>query len=175
MDGSPSASGKRWILPEELRGDLKIIVGDIVPHSDILDRLDTSNLIITVGDIVTLTLLELGIVPDLSIVDYQTRRTGGDDLKSRFAPFEQAEIQVISPAAEISEELWDAIKDGIANPRKLRIVVDGEEDLAAIPCIIEAPLGATVIYGIPFKGLMLLRVDGHIKALAEDVIRKMET
>ena len=174
MDVLHSGSGKRWVLPENLRDELKVIVGEIVEDSDILGRLDTSHLIITVGDIVTLTLLEMGIVPDLSIVDFQTQRKGDDDLKGRFAPFEQTEITVASPPAEITHELWDAIADGISNPRKLRIVVEGEEDLAAIPCILLSPVGTSVIYGIPFKGLMLLRVDEQIQALAKEILNKME-
>ncbi len=36
--------------------------------------------VITVGDVVTLTLLEMGIVPDLSIVDYQTQRGSDEEL-----------------------------------------------------------------------------------------------
>ena len=153
---------------------MKDIVGDIVADEDLKDILDTSDLIITVGDVVTLTLLEIGIVPDLSIIDFQTKRMPDNERRARFAEFEQPEVHVSCPAAEITQELWDAIADGIEHPRKLRIIVEGEEDLAAIPCILLSPLGTTVIYGIPFRGLMLLRVDDHIKALAKDMLQKME-
>ncbi len=157
-----------------MRDELKIVVGQIVSEEDIANELEDSSFIVTVGDVVTLTLLDLGIVPDISIVDYQTQRIPMDEVKDRLAEFDQPEVHVLNPATEITWELWLAIEDGYKNPRKLRIVVDGEEDLAAIPCIVQAPEGATVIYGIPFKGLMLLRVDDKIRALALEALKKME-
>ncbi len=175
MASSHSGSDeRRWILPEDMRDDLKEIIGDILTEKELADRLDTDNPIITVGDIVTLTLLDMGVVPDLSIVDYQTQRVPSEEIKERLGKFHQQEIIVKSPAGEITGELWDAIEDGIKDPRRLRIVVDGEEDLAALVCILLASDGTSVIYGIPFKGLMLLCVDAHKRAYAREILTKME-
>jgi uncharacterized protein (UPF0218 family) len=36
--------------------------------------------------------------------------------------------------------------------------VEGEEDLLGIPCFLEAPLGAKVLYGMPGKGVVVVEV-----------------
>lgn len=176
MESSRSESDKdrRWILPESMRDCLKEVLGKIIAEDELPRELENSKIVVTVGDVVTLTLLELGIVPDISIVDYQTRRMPIDEAKERLGKFEQPVIHVRNPAGEITEELWKAIEDGYDDPRKLRIVVDGEEDLASLPCILLSPSDTTVIYGIPFKGLMVLHVDDRIRALAEEILKKME-
>ena len=58
--------------------------------------------------------------------------------------------------------------------RQLRIVVEGEEDLASLVCVSLAPDGTNVIYGIPFKGLMLLTVDAQIRECVNEILKKME-
>ena len=120
-------------------------------------------------------MLEKGIRPDLSIVDYQTKRIPDNELKERLAAFPEKEMTVKCPSGEISQELWNAIESWFERPTPLRIVVDGEEDLASLVCVTLAPDGTTVIYGIPFKGLMLLHVDTPIRERAREILRKMET
>ena len=174
MVSSRSESGKRWVLPDGMRDELKEIVGDILTQEELVQRLKPDDLNITIGDVVTLTLLEMGVIPDLSIVDYQTQRGSDDDLKERLSKYEQPVINVINPAGEITRQLAYAIKDGIENMRQLRIVVEGEEDLASLVCVSLAPDGTNVIYGIPFKGLMLLIVDAQIRECVNEILKKME-
>ena len=45
----------------------------------------------------------------------------------------------------------------------MTILVDGEEDLATIPAILLSPLGTTVYYGQPNKGLVEVKIDLEIK------------
>lgn len=176
MVSSHSGSDKKrhWILPASMRDELKEVVGQIVKDEEVVQELENSKMIVTVGDVVTLTLLELGIIPDISIVDYQTKRIPMEEVKSRLTEHEQQIVIVKNPAGEITEELWNVIEDGYKNPRKLRIVVIGEEDLASLVCVALAPVDTTVIYGIPFKGLMVLHVDRHLSAKAEDILKRME-
>ena len=62
-------------------------------------------------------------------------------------------IYVPNPPGRITKELVegvdDAVKKVIKRGQKQIIIVDGEEDLAAVPAILLAPLGAKVIYGQP--------------------------
>jgi uncharacterized protein (UPF0218 family) len=51
-------------------------------------------------------------------------------------------------------------------------LVDGEEDLLAIPVILNAPLGTRVVYGLPGKGAILIAVDRKIKASFEDILSR---
>jgi hypothetical protein len=152
------------------------VVGEIVTDDTILDEIRGSAFVVTVGDIVTLTLLQLGRVPDLSIVDYQTQRTPDYDAKTKLTEYEdQPVVTVKNPQGELTEELWMAIEDGYAHPRNLRIVVEGEEDLASLACIALAPDNTTVIYGIPNRGPMVLHVDQALKKRVEDLLAQMET
>ncbi len=172
---------KHWILPEEIRGELKEIMGEILAQEELAERLIPDDPVITVGDVVTLTLLEMGIIPDLSIVDYQTQRgstrNGPNeeaDFMERLSKFQQPVINVKNPPGEITCQLFDAVKDGIEDMRQLRIVVEGEEDLASLVCVLLAPDGTNVIYGIPFKGLMLLTVNARIRERVSGILKKME-
>jgi uncharacterized protein (UPF0218 family) len=40
----------------------------------------------------------------------------------------------------------------------VRIFVEGEEDLLGLPCFLEAPLGAKVMYGMPGQGVAVVEV-----------------
>ncbi|KYK27987.1 MAG: hypothetical protein AYK23_05700 [Candidatus Proteinoplasmatales archaeon SG8-5] len=162
-------------MPDHLREEMAQAVGKIVTDDTILDEIEGSTFVVTVGDIVTLTLLKLGRVPDLSIVDYRTQREDDAATKEKLTSFSQPEVTVENPQGVLTEELWLAIKEGFENPRNLRIVVEGEEDLASLACIALAPDNTTVIYGIPNRGPMVLHVDQALKERVGDLLAQMET
>jgi len=56
---------------------------------------------------------------------------------------------------------------------KVLIVVDGEEDLAVLPCVITAPPGTVVLYGQPGEGVVLCEVD-KFKDIAEEFMDKFK-
>lgn len=174
MESTRSGSGRRWVVPDHLREEMAKAVGKIVSEENMLAELDGRDFVVAVGDVVTLMLLELGKVPDISIVDYQTQRMPAAEVKQKLSAYEQPEVHVRNPAAELTEELWLAIEDGYRNPRNLRIVVEGEEDLASLACIALAPDNTTVIYGIPNRGPMVLHVDQALKDRVEDLLAQME-
>jgi uncharacterized protein (UPF0218 family) len=176
MVSTRSGSGRRWVVPDRLREEMAQVVGKLVTEDTILEEIKYSDFVVTVGDIVTLTLLRLGRTPDLSIVDYQTQRTPDTDARAQLSEFKnQPEVTVINPPGELTEELWLAIEKGYSNPRNLRIVVEGEEDLASLACIALATDNTTVIYGIPNRGPMVLHVDQTLKKRVEDLLAQMET
>ncbi|MDD4307373.1 MAG: DUF359 domain-containing protein [Thermoplasmata archaeon] len=157
-----------------MRNELASPVGLVLTSpSDFKDALVGSTLLICIGDVVTLDLLDIGCVPDISIIDYKTKRMPIAEVKARFKNYPQEEISVRNPAGVITQELWDTILNGFEKPRKLRIVVDGEEDLASLACISLAPLGSMVVYGIPGKGASFNRVDAGLKRLVNDALDKM--
>ena len=176
MASSPLESDEiLYIMPEELRKELGAPVGKVLTSiEEIASEIADSKILVTVGDIVTLDVLETGRVPDLSIIDYITQRMPMEEVKERFLKFKQQEIIVRNPMSQITRELWDAIEDGYANPRNLRIIVDGEEDLASLACIALAPPGTTVIYGIPNRGASVHHVDVDLKHLVDGVLKQME-
>ncbi len=176
MGNSHSGSGKvLYAVPENLRKELGTPIGIVLTaKKDILKEISGSEFVITVGDIVTLDLLDSGFIPDLSIIDYMTKRDSKSNLEKRYSKHAQPEIKILNPAGQITSELWNAIEDACKNPRKLRIVVDGEEDLAALACIALAPENTTVIYGIPNRGASIHHVDDALRKMVMSVLDKMK-
>jgi uncharacterized protein (UPF0218 family) len=176
MASSRSGSGKPkgWRLPIELRDALKETVGLVVTGRALEKEVMEASFLVTVGDVITLSVLEMGRTPDISVIDYCTQRMPYDEVREKFRDYEQPEMRVRNPAGEITLELWNAIKDGYDNPRNLRIIVDGEEDLASLACISLAPENTTVIYGIPNRGATVLRVNAQLREMVNNVLKKME-
>ena len=176
MASSPLESAEiLYIMPDELRKKLGAPVGKVLTTKEELAReIASSFFLVTVGDIVTLDILETGRVPDISIIDYMTQRMPMEEVKECFSRFEQPEVIVRNPMSQITRELWDAIEDGYVNSRNLRIIVIGEEDLASLACIALAPPGTTVIYGIPNRGASVHHVDADLKQLVNGVLKQME-
>lgn len=176
MANSHSGSGKPlFIVQENMRKDLGTPVGILVTsRSELKEEIIKGNFLVSIGDVVTLDILEAGLVPDLSIIDYMTKRMPMSEVKQRFSRFPQPEVKVINPPGQITSELWEAIEDGYRNSRNLRIVVEGEEDLAALACIALAPDNTTVIYGIPNRGASIHHVDNKLKQLVNDALSVMK-
>lgn len=158
-------------LKEELRDELRKQVGDIISSDDIV-KLDGK--IIVIGDIAVLTFYEKKIIPDISIVDFKTRREKNENLKNMIKSVNIKTVNVKNPVGHITSELIDAIKFGLKQKEKIRIEVDGEEDLASLVCIMFAENGTKVVYGLQDKGLMVINVDDEIKEKTKNMLSKME-
>lgn len=161
-----------YVLPEELRNELREPLEKIISEED-LKKLEGS--IISVGDEVTLTLYEHNIVPKLCIVDYKTRRGKiSEKKKQKIKEIGEEVISVKNPSRSISDELWNAIKESIDSTKKTRIEVEGEEDLAALPCIYLSKENTKVLYGIPDKGIALVTVNEKNKKVVSEFLSKMK-
>ncbi|MFH1199494.1 MAG: DUF359 domain-containing protein, partial [Candidatus Micrarchaeota archaeon] len=69
-------------------------------------------------------------------------------------------MRVKNPPGTVSAALQKAVRRVFA--KKLfpaKIIVDGEEDLAVIPAVAFAPVGAAVYYGQPGKGGVIITVN----------------
>ena len=109
--------------------------------------------IIAVGDVSVETLLNMGVTPDIGLVDGMTKRSELSE-KVDLSPFEII-LSADNPAGAITPSLIDSIDVALHNDQTTCIEVDGEEDLAPIIVHLLAPLGANVIYGQPGKGVVL--------------------
>ncbi len=169
-------------LPEELRSELKPPLGKlfrgrgqecIAPMQDLLRPAPK---VIAVGDVTTFCLLSSsGRKPDICIVDNKTKRMPvPDHVQQGIGDLDSYEIvEVANPAATLSQELIDVIKDRLASDGRVKIVVDGEEDLATLPAIVYAPLGSTVVYGQPNEGSVAVVVTPERKEYAKSIMDKM--
>jgi uncharacterized protein (UPF0218 family) len=122
----------------------------------------------TVGDIVSRETLTSGIQVDLRILDQMT-------LRQRISPIEiKAErvYRVRNPAGVVTKEAWDAIKEALQH-REVVIFVDGEEDLLAIPAILESPDKAFIVYGQPSQGVVVVTASPDIKHEVREVMNRM--
>jgi GTP-dependent dephospho-CoA kinase len=165
------------ILKKEMRAEFKKPVGTL--YSSISDAKDTINsignksLVISIGDVTTRNMLDEGIIPDVGIVDNMIERQPSD----YEICYDNVTLKTKNPPGTITDQMWKTIKEGFSLVEKagynVLIVVDGEEDLSAIPCMVMAPAGSIIFYGQPGEGVILCEVD-EIKEKAEDLIKKLE-
>ena len=167
---------KRYLLPEAVRRDLGKPFGPVVTTEQIKDSIAGAAAVIAVGDVVSLTLKHLGVEPALFVCDYMTQRGEPSPIyELELGSWGAIAFRVRNPAASITREAWDAVRVGLAHPSDagpVRVVVEGEEDLLGIPCFLEAPDGAVVLYGMPNQGVVVVKVDGALKAKVAAVLAR---
>lgn len=172
---------KRYCLPVELREELRKLHGELYPGdgiettNEIIKNLNEYARLITVGDIVTFNILSAGLVPDISFVDDRTKRSPASDMVvkgTRNAHFRN--ITVENPPGMITEELLDETQKAMGSNTPVQIFIKGEEDLAALPAIAMAPISSVIIYGLPDKGAVLVRVTEDKKKEIQSFLNKMK-
>jgi len=160
-----------WKLPEKNREAFKRRIGVPVKESELAEYHDKKT--IAVGDVVSLTLRENGIVPLLSVYDGMTERhevTGFASLVERQG---WRETVVANPAGMITRGMDDAVRNALTGTSEI-IRVEGEEDLALLPCILHAPNGTVVFYGWPGEGMMAVTTDDSIRKEIRELWETME-
>ncbi|HUR60783.1 MAG TPA: DUF359 domain-containing protein [Candidatus Thermoplasmatota archaeon] len=179
-DASSAAPDMRprtaYILPEPLRRELAAPFGPVLSTEQLGQQLTDSDVLVCVGDVVSLTIKELGLSPRLFVCDFQTQRGQADRMfEVELGSWGRLAFKVRNPAGQVTREAWDAIRLGMEygagsaredgdvdedgdGPDPVRIFVEGEEDLLGLPCFLEAPLGAKVLYGMPGKGVVVVDV-----------------
>jgi uncharacterized protein (UPF0218 family) len=162
-------------LPKNQRKELRnTLVGDLITEDEINQRTWT-DMVVSVGDMVTYTLYRHGVEPSIAIVDYHTERgICENNIISAISQQHAHIIKVRNPPATITDELWDAIEKAIRLPDPVRIEVDGEEDLAVLPAIVLAPANTTVVYGLPGRGIICVKVGPYEQKRVEEILKKME-
>ncbi len=80
---------------------------------------------------------------------------------------------VSNPAGRITAEMAAAIRGCMEGSGGI-IRVEGEEDLALLPCILCAPDGAEIVYGMPGKCMMLVTTDETTRKRAAGYVASME-
>lgn len=161
-------------LPELLRAQLARPLGPVLPSHEASQQARKARVLCSVGDATTAAFLEEGLKPRVMVVDNKTKRGPFPQaVRGRVAPGTPI-VQVKNSAATISEELWQAVASAMARKEPTLIEVDGEEDLAALPCVLLAPPGAVVAYGQPDQGIVLLNVDDAARERVRVLLKQME-
>ncbi len=125
-------------------------------------------LVAAVGDVVSRETLVAGINVNLRIIDHISMRKP----TSAFNMGARKTYHVKNPAGVITLEAWDTIKRALKDAQAL-IVVEGEEDLLALPCIVEAPNNSLVLYGQPSQGLVVVSTSPDVKSRASLILNRM--
>ena len=164
------------ILPDKLRDLLKTPVGTLVDEEGLLELVRNEKHLISIGDQVTYTLLKNDIEPSFCVIDFKTRRGEcPQDIVKLLKSFGKKAIVINNPAGTLSDDLFNTIKLAVENldAGPLRIEVVGEEDLASLPAIYYAPPDATIIYGLPNKGVLVVKPTKDMKQKVREVLDEM--
>lgn len=172
------------LLPKKLRTRLRRPFGELVENADFGKRArkiltnQQSTPLISVGDIVTELLARQKMAMDVAVIDLFVER------KKMFAAptalglsSQMALTPATNKAGEVSGVLAQVIREvmekALADTPQV-VLVEGEEDLAVLPVVLEAPLGALVMYGQPGDGVVVVEVTEEKKQEAYELLSAFE-
>ena len=162
-------------LPNDLRDQLKNPLGNLIKDNDIdkeniIKEISAESVLITVGDRTTENMLQLGLKPQIQIIDGLEKRSecavpADDTINTK--------LSCKNPPGEITEESIQVIQKAFSSEPPVRITVDGEEDLLVLPVCMSAPENSVVLYGQPNEGLVLVHVTPEIQAKVQKILDSM--
>ena len=162
-------------LPNDLRDQLKNPLGNLIKDNDIdkeniIKEISAESVLITVGDRTTENMLQLGLKPQIQIIDGLEKRN------QRLVPVDDminTNLSCKNPPGEITEESTQVIQKAFSCESPVRITVDGEEDLLVLPVCIFAPENSVVMYGQPNEGLVIVHITPDIQAKVQKILDAM--
>ncbi len=129
-----------------------------------------------VGDIVSYYALKL-FKPDLIVIDGKTIREEISIDKLNELTKEFVELKAKNPAGCISCDLVKKLNEAVnlaIEGKRVKVVVEGEEDLAVAPLGLLMPDGSLILYGQPRVGVVALMIDDERKSIILEFLKKME-
>jgi len=155
-----------YILTDKVSNELKKPFGKVYK-----ELLSIEGKVISIGDVTTKHLLSNGIIPDLSILDFKTKRNVPVEIPHKF----KTVFEVENPPGCISDKAIERIKYlSTIHDRDMALIVKGEEDLLTIPVIKYFPEDTSVIYGQPDEGMVMLKITKELKQKIEKLLEDME-
>ena len=172
---APAPTQSSLHLSENLREQFKKPLGTLIQDADpekdkIIKKIYSESSVITVGDRTTETLLNLGLIPQIQVVDGLEKR------KPHEIPVIvtlNTELTCENPSAEITDESVSTIKKAFSSEPPVRIIVNGEEDLLVLPICIHAPDNSIIMYGQPNEGLVIIQITPDIRAKIQKLLDLM--
>ena len=164
------------ILPENLRNELKIPLGELILNSSSekenhIRSVCSEKVVITVGDATSELLLAMGLTPLLHIVDGQEKR---ERRSLPLADLINTELTVKNNPGEISSDSFNLIKTIFEQKPPIRLLVDGEEDLLVLPVCLFAPENSVVMYGQPNEGLVIAEITDEVREKVQKIVNQMK-
>lgn len=156
-------------MPESLRPVLQQPIGTVIENTAGVLPLIEGKVVIAVGDIISEELRQKQVNPAISIIDFRTRRH--ELLHESFGK----ETYTVNSPGTVHKEAVDAFvtvrNEYFASQESQTIIVEGEEDLLALPAILLAPMGSVVLYGQFDQGVV---VNVVTEGLKKTVVRFLE-
>ena len=146
-----------------------LVVEKEITKQKIVSMLEDAKKIITVGDATTERIVSFGITPDIAVTDGVERRS----LRDHSINYHAKEIYCTNPAGMISDEAMEVLQKALESSAPIRIKVQGEEDLLALPLFARAPKGSVVLYGQPLEGIVLVKITEEKQNQANGLMVKI--
>ena len=168
-----------YSLTPELRRSLNRPLGVLIQGSfsetirkfkDVVEKEEPPK-IVSVGDTVSKNLVKNNILPQLSIVDNRVMRKS---IKPVALGADET-VTVENPPGTITEEALTAIQEAMESSRRVKIVVDGEEDLLTLIAVSHAPEDFFIVYGQPREGVVVVKATREKKAEMAEILKAMES
>ena len=168
-----------YVLPSKLRRKLKKPLGELIRGSfnETMDKLkaliktEKPPCVVSVGDVVSKNLTENQIHPHLLILDNKVMR-------SNIKPFPleaDEERHVKNPPGTITFKALNAIQEAFKTNHRVKLVVEGEEDLLTLAAILHAPLNSIIVYGQPREGIVVVKATQQKKAEIAEILKAMQS
>lgn len=154
---------------------LKQPFGTLIPDSHVTKQKIASMLkdakkVIAVGDATTERLVSFGITPDVAVIDGRERRSKRSYPSNNYAA---KELQCTNPASVISKEAVNVLRNALKTKPPVRVLIDGEEDLLALPLFAMSQAGSVILYGQPLEGMVVVKITAIKQKQAKDLIERL--
>jgi hypothetical protein len=107
--------------------------------------------------------------PDVIIVDNLEKR----EKAAQFGYSAEHTFRTQNRAGTIESGAWQIIVEAVRQGNSV-VLVDGEEDLLALPAVLSSPDKSLVVYGQPGVGIVLVRVNAEKKKDISELVEQME-
>ena len=167
--GEALAPGLVLRLPQERRERLAAPFGDVFQPDELRARTRGARAVAAIGDITAAQAIRHGTSPHFIAVDFNTKRgpVAADDAVRSFGDSVE---RVVCPAGFMTADLYNAVLRAAQRKGTTRIEVEGEEDLAVMPAIMHLEAGATVLYGLPNRGITAVKVDDESRRVSREFL-----
>ncbi len=149
-----------------------IIKDDDINKESLNQKIGKAHKIITVGDTTTEKLVSLGYIPDISVVDGKEKRIKKHKIfeypTDKILHFEnkpgELDEQIIAEILQLTQSKLES---------KIQFIIEGEEDLVALPFLMFSPDDWVICYGQPYHGLVIVHVNEDSRSRAKLIFNKV--
>src|SRR5438093_13683849 len=109
-------SARDLVLPEAMREELSRPLGKVVKGADVVGAVKGAKPLVTVGDYTTADLVERGVLPQIAVVDFKTKRIEAHRWHTKLKGVGDWVIVLDNPAGIMRQEVWPGIYEAFKSP-----------------------------------------------------------